>query len=102
MTTIYCMSCKEKVKPVGLTKATTTKGQPMLRGTCPECERKLAVFVKRGEAAPAAKSAPKKKVAPKAKQEEEKLPMPKLVRAKAKPKLKKPLKKVTEDSDDEQ
>lgn len=98
MATIYCLSCKEKRVLKSVTKGTTKNGQPLVKGECPECKRKLTKFVSKKELAAPAES--KKKAAAPSKSKKvtpdmEELPKskPKLVRTKAK-------KQVIEDDGD--
>ena len=47
MAEAYCVKCKTKKEMQNVTEVTTKNGRPMLKGTCPSCEGKLNLFIKK-------------------------------------------------------
>lgn len=44
--TAYCVKCKKKQSMTGCTKATSSNGRNMIKGTCKTCGTKMNKFVK--------------------------------------------------------
>lgn len=44
----YCLGCGKKVKMLGCKIVKSAKGQPMKKGKCSVCSRKICQFVKKG------------------------------------------------------
>ena len=44
MSTGYCVKCKEKVEMKDPKKTKTSKGKPMMKGSCPNCGTTVCTF----------------------------------------------------------